>query len=250
MNLHGSSAPDYRRIHLIFANSSYGKKLKSEIRFGPYKPQSLTNQEWIKILGRDVNNLYHMPFTSRLTIRFLNGCSSPYASWNKKLSDLAIFNQAEKDALVLAATIHDWAESVIGDIPAPLKTLDQEKEELKVLKGLVVELLGSRSKYKQFVPTINSAIDNVIENRNSKLGMAFDAIERMGYYKVGLRAWILRNRYPGELQERLLMLGSGPTAPIKREREKLFYYSGIYPPVHYFMNKPINKRIIEQVLLT
>lgn len=235
-----------RKIHRVFARSEYGKKLRDQVRFGPYKPQDLPNKEWEKILGRDVNNLYHMPFTAYMTRRFVNKCRAPGKNWGKNISPHVTFYLEEEKSLVFAAQVHDWGEAVIGDIPAPFKTNADEEKELEILKKMVIDLLSRRDKSLSL--RVKKSVEEVMEDRSSKLGMAFDAVERMGYVKVGLRAWRMKDSFSGELKERLFNLATWEIAPVKREGEKLRKYAEIYPPVYEFMNDPYNVSSIKQIL--
>ena len=41
------------------------------MRYGPYKPEELSNEEWVRILGPDVNNLEHLKITLAITNDFI-----------------------------------------------------------------------------------------------------------------------------------------------------------------------------------
>ena len=49
----------FLNLHQQISASDYGKKLMKEVRYSRYKPENITNSEWEKLLGEDVNNLKH-----------------------------------------------------------------------------------------------------------------------------------------------------------------------------------------------
>ncbi len=58
---------DFLDIHLSFAETIHGQKLAENVRYERYKPDDVTNQRWVELLGADVNNLTHLTLTYGLT---------------------------------------------------------------------------------------------------------------------------------------------------------------------------------------
>ncbi|MBI2013094.1 MAG: hypothetical protein HYS88_01460, partial [Candidatus Colwellbacteria bacterium] len=101
----------FEEIYELFAGSSYGKILRQRVRYGPYKPEELSNEEWVKILGPDVNNLEHLKTTLAITNDFIYRARYPHPEWQPREIN---FSREEKELLCLTAVIHDWGEAVVG----------------------------------------------------------------------------------------------------------------------------------------
>ncbi|MDX9971090.1 MAG: HD domain-containing protein [Candidatus Gracilibacteria bacterium] len=111
-----------------FCNSDDGKILNSQVRYERYKPTTVSNERWIKILGADVNNLNHMRLTYGLTRIFLE-------------KQKGKFSNDEVNILLLTSIIHDIAEAKIGDISYDQKTDSDENEESKIATNLFQTIL-------------------------------------------------------------------------------------------------------------
>ncbi len=68
-------------IYELFAKSHYGEKLRQAIRYAPFKPENISNEKWVEILGTDVSNLEHLKFTLSLTQDFLRFSANPHKEW-------------------------------------------------------------------------------------------------------------------------------------------------------------------------
>src|SRR3989339_1894173 len=163
----------------IFTSTKYGEKLAHNIRYGRYKPQSMSNEEWRNLLGDDVNNLYHALVVYNITKEFISENNHLY---NQQLS------YDEKMTLLLAAIIHDWGEAVVGDISHGLKTETDENNEIKALHKIAKEITKS---YRGGILTAQAieSINAVVFDTSTKLGNIFKAIEHIGFFKTAMNAW-------------------------------------------------------------
>jgi hypothetical protein len=164
-------------IHAAFAATDYGKLLASKVRYEKYKPASLSNEQWVKLLGADVNNLTHMPLTYGLAKAFIEDMTRHQPDY---------FDKEEKELLQVAAIIHDQGEAIVGDISFGDKTKENEAEEKQQFTANLENFCpGVAIRDKRLIV---AARDNIVFDPTTKLGRIFNAIERVGYIRTGLRA--------------------------------------------------------------
>ncbi|HSW99508.1 MAG TPA: hypothetical protein VLH38_00555 [Patescibacteria group bacterium] len=169
---------DLLHIHEAFSATKHGKILAARVRYEKYKPEGVSNDEWIALLGPDVGNLSHLTFTYELTQKFIAHSSQ---------SQPEILTDAEATTLKVAALIHDWAEAKTGDISWGDKTAEHEAEEQAAFDASFHEFYTGDA-----TEVINRARKEVIFDHGdtkSKLGAIFNAIERVGYMTTALRAY-------------------------------------------------------------
>ncbi|NTV41464.1 MAG: hypothetical protein HGA61_04320 [Candidatus Moranbacteria bacterium] len=168
-------------LYDMFAASEHGKGLASQVRYARYKPEGITSNYWLQILGPDVCNLMHMLVMLGITKEFVVSCGGDSRNGYVR------FTRKEQHILQLVAVTHDFGEAVIGDITADKKTLANEHEEMQHLERILLELsasdngLISRDEISQIL--------NVLSDKTSKLGHAFNIIERLGYLATAIQAW-------------------------------------------------------------
>ena len=179
-----------KKFHDFFAETTYGKILAANIRFGRYKPESFTNKEWEKLLGPDINNLDHALVIYDCANDFVRECNN---GCDYKRSDPATFSEQEKCLLLLAAIIHDWGEAVVGDVIRDLKTEEHNAREMAALKEIAADVTA---KYINGIcrRMIGTVIDNIVANTATKLGAAFEMIEELANLQTALRAWTVSRR--------------------------------------------------------
>ena len=168
------SVEQITRIRQEISHSSYGQTLNNSPRWERFNLDNLPLDEWQKILGPDANNLRHMRLTDFITIGFVNLQNQVYPDY---------FNQKEINLLRITANIHDLPEAITGDKNFELKTNDDETSELKNMIFIVndINIINNNQTTKQIV--------GILEDKNSKLGKAFNVIERVGYFRTGIKAW-------------------------------------------------------------
>jgi len=168
-------ASEFLQMRTKISQSSYGQILNNSERWSRFKPDDLVFGEWQKILGYDVNNLKHMRLTDFITIGLVN--------LQNKIYPENSFTPEEKRILRITANIHDLPESLTGDKNFELKTEDDEDLELKNMNFIIndIQLEIDESATKQII--------DILKDKNSKLGKAFNVIERIGYFRTGIKAW-------------------------------------------------------------
>lgn len=222
----------FQEIHNMFAETKYGRKLQSNVRFHPFKPESMPNTEWQSLLGMDVNNLDHCLLSYVLTRSFLTSCQNFPQVWVGPLNKDAVFSRSDQERLLFTATVHDWAESIVGDIPYNQKTDADEAKELVILEGLIQAILGNR-RTNGDLKSLTEDVLETLKDKQSKTGKAFNAIERAGYVRTGIRAWQQIDRVDDPLADNFYHLGK---RVITANTSHLRSYAQIYPPMMTFLN--------------
>lgn len=182
-----SSRLRFSKIHRDFAGTEHGEVLAGQIRYSRYKPESISNEEWIDLLGRDVQNLQHMPLTYGLARQFLRH-SKYFAEHDGEVEDTSeySFTRREEEDLLLAAIWHDQAESIVGDYMVDQKQDDHEAEEIKAMGEIIKKYYGE---IEGLADRLKHIKDEIVFNRETRLGKVFNMIERVGYLRTGLRAF-------------------------------------------------------------
>ncbi len=231
----------FRDIHRTFSNTELGQALAKKTRYDRYKPEEdkpeeVKNKEWMRLLGADVNNLEHMHLTHNLTRLFIHYNENPLASWTKPIPADAQFNQRESEDLLLTAIVHDWGEAVTGDKMFDLKKDSDEVEELEIMHEISQDLYGG-GENTELLGRIRTVLTDVLPNRSSKLGKAFNAIERIGYLRTGLRAWDLSHTQNEEKQELTTGLQWLTNNVLLNQIPALVEYAQLYPAVHAYLTQ-------------
>ena len=210
----------FRDVHKDFSQTTAGNRLNNNPRYKDFIGQ-LGIKDWQNVLGFDVNNLEHGRLTQGIVYCFIN---------NINQSDSEIkFTTEEQKLLLLTAVVHDWPEGFTkkGDISYERKNENDEKEELALIEKIITEMLGPDSL------EISIQIKNILEDKNSKLGMTFNAIERIGYLRTALIAWKKSKNTNEATSSNLVLLTNNVflnTLP------KTIEYSSIFSPVKDFLN--------------
>lgn len=161
-------------IHRGFAQTEFGEVLASRVRYEKYKAATITNEQWVQLLGADVNNLTHLPLTYGLTKAFIRSAAE---------SQPEFLDAGEQDVLKASALIHDWAEAIVGDVSFGDRTDEHDRAEQQAFGANLASFYRGDA-----TGLIDRARNEVIFNPGSKLGQVFNAIERVGYLRTALRA--------------------------------------------------------------
>lgn len=161
-------------IHHSFASSELGERLGAQVRYEKYKPEEVSNERWVELLGADVNNLTHLPLTYGLTRVFVS---------KLRIQHPGMLSEHEEQVLQTAGLVHDWAEVIVGDISYGDKTQEDEAKEHQHLFEL-----ASRFNEGALGKLIDEAVREVVFAPESKLGHIFNTVERAGYVRTGIRA--------------------------------------------------------------
>lgn len=168
---------DILAVHDAFAQTRYGQALASRVRFERYKPAQVTNEQWVDLLGADVNNLEHMVLTYGLTKQLI-----------KQTEEAVPGSIAPNEQILLkvGAITHDQAEAIIGDITYSEKTSDDESAERHTFRQYAEAF--SPGIAPEFRELVMEAQDKIVFDRSTKLGAMFSAVESIGYVRTALRA--------------------------------------------------------------
>jgi len=179
----------FEKIHEMFAKTNYGYILKHRIRWNMFKPTEYSGYEWERTLGPDANNLDHLLVAYEQTKDFLKNEGR--------------FTKKEQEQLLFTSIVHDWAEPAVGDIMRYVKTKQDDERELKLLKNVLHEVLG-----QDVDPSTIQKTCDILRNKDSKLGRAFNTIETIGYFETAFRAWGQSKKVNGDMKMRLKWLTS------------------------------------------
>lgn len=168
-------------LHRVFSATEHGDRLAQQVRFERYKLPETTNEQWINLLGADVNNLQHMPLTTGLTRDFIGRFNDRIES---RPQPTAKISEEQAQLLCLTAMTHDWGESVLGD-----STYDHAGTTKVAEKQAVTDIIQSLplARNLDFYSRINAAKEIVFDS-SSHLGRIFNTIERVGYMRTALHA--------------------------------------------------------------
>ena len=185
----------YSELHRAFSETSHGQKMSENIRFAKYNLSGMPNDEWEKLLGRDVNNLEHMSLTHGITVAFIRYCETYQPE---------LLTDEEKKMLLLTAITHDWGEAIRGDVSFGDKTQQEEAQEIKDFDLVVDSVSYGSFNYEE----IKQAQEIAFDHHGSKLGRIFYTIERLGYMRTALEASeiVRAQRQPDETTYGLIWL--------------------------------------------
>jgi hypothetical protein len=198
--------------------------LSSTLRYERYMVNE-TPEQWIDLLGPDVCLLTHANTTEEITKKFI--------IYNAK-NGLQITSD-EKEKMLIAPLIHDWGEIIIdgegiGDITFEKKNAQHETVEISIFKKVI-----SSVKEKLVADQLLSIYLDVVMKENQKLGMMFNAIERLGYMQTAIIAYNGKNG--GYIKNWKGLVGN----VLSYQIITLLEYSKDYPYVSYFLTKNKNK---------
>lgn len=154
-------------LYRTFQASEYGQELESRTRFDVFKPDFVGTAMWTRLLGQDVNNLYHMTHTV--------GIANEFSQYNG-------LDRESRGKLLRTAVTHDWGEAIIGDIPLPDKTDADESREEVAYRHIATDLLGQHGE------ELSDEVWEVLSHHDKDHGDMFRAIEYVGYCTTAIRA--------------------------------------------------------------
>lgn len=205
-----------------FCSSEHGLSLAGTPRWDMQRPPHITHEEWLSILGRDADNLQHMKLSYDITNLFIH-----YDDGSLNI------DSEEKDLLRLAAISHDWGKSINpengngGDISYELKTSQQADEELEMYRQVFATILGDVDVKTKFI------IESTASKKDTKLGLIFDAIERLGYLRTAKIAFDKSKETDDMvLKSHLEWLTAGT---LSNQMITLMEYSADYTPVRKYL---------------
>lgn len=231
-----SDVVPYHEIHDAFAVSAHGERLGRCVRYDSYRPGHVSHEAWESLLGVDVNNLQHMSLVEHMTGGFVRASRARVEN-GERVDARAIFSPDDEGLLRLAAIIHDWGESVVGDITYRKKSAEHERLEHMALSDLIA---GQASEHGMSAPDsrvlaerMQHARIHILKDSSSRLGMAFNAIERTGYMRTAMRAWDVCDYVSDDVVRDSLQWIT--TDVLAGSTRTLLEYSEIYPHTQIYM---------------
>lgn len=106
-----------------------------------------------------------------------------------------MFTDREAKLLVLTNLVHDYHEGITGDLPAPDKTEDFHKMELRANQEIISKFMDG---------FLVMDIEKVMGDFEGKtfVGRAFNAVENLGYFETGIKAWLFKDHPALSVEER------------------------------------------------
>ncbi|MEX0919574.1 MAG: adenylyltransferase/cytidyltransferase family protein [Candidatus Saccharimonadales bacterium] len=208
--------------HNSFIQSDFGQKLSESIRFARFKPEHISDEDWVDTLGVDIDSLKHMPLIYGMTRAFLNECRN--TDTNRAVS----FSEEQEKVLLFAAITNNWGEVETGNTAYDQKTVDVESREKDAYRKVAEEIIGRDIDIKT-----RMLIERTVFDRYSELGQAFDAIQKVSYLRIGLIAY--KKAYEAEdavLSNHLKWLCANV---LSNQIIMLMEYSKKYPPIRKFL---------------
>lgn len=187
-------------IHQRFAQTEFGQRLQRSVRFERFKPDHVSNDAWQRLLGLDVNNYDHMHITEQLAQHFLQNCRKDPFFQGKEPQ----FTEDDEKYISLTARTHDDIEGFAGfrDISFDLKTAQDEKDELATMTVFMQQapvLLSDDPEDQAVLRQHLLKVPEILGDKTGVLGQAFNAIERLGYMRTGIRAWQVSQHIPDDV---------------------------------------------------
>jgi hypothetical protein len=208
------SSTDIFAIHTAFAATEYGEALAANIRYEKYNLTHLPNEEWVGLLGADVNNLTHMPLTYGLATSFIR---------ETERVEPGSFGEADQTLLKVAAIGSDIS---FGD-----KTeADEAEEKVQFERNVEAFCPGASVAIKKLIV---QARDEVVFDSTTRVGLVFNAIERTGYVRTALRAsGHIQADTAGEAEPGFRWIVADV---LSNQPPKLIDYAGDYPAVNNYL---------------
>jgi hypothetical protein len=219
----------FKKFYFKFGETEYGKKLEKEIRYERFKPDSISSELWEQVLGPDVNNLKHHLVSYDITNDFLR--------YDGKYN----FDYREKKFLIISSIMHDWGESIVGDVVFDHKNDEHEKREFLALQKILNEINFNEDDRVDF----QESFEKVLKGKDEKLSITFNAIERLGYLFTGIRAWQKGYEILSKdkvFSESLWWLANNVAL---NQAKKLIEYGESYGAVKFYLNK--NEKIVSEI---
>ena len=165
----------YGEVERAVKASEYGQILSANVRYDKYRHPSVSPEEWVALLGRDVSNMEHMPLTRGIAQIFIRH-SQQYQP--------ELLEPNDEFVLPLAGSIHDIGEAIATDKSYGDKTSEDEaKEIVEFDKALDIVFA------EEYPPHFQAAKDIVFDHKGlTERGKKFFAIECLGYMRTAMNA--------------------------------------------------------------
>lgn len=208
----------------MLAESNYGQLLRENVG-ARYKMWAWSDQaRFIEVMGPDVDPVLHGAHQAETVVK-------PFVEF-QNVSDRPHFTYEEANLLYITNLLHDAHEGLTGDIPKPDKTPESDAQELRINRQVVSELMGWRNGHP-LLEGMQQIMGDVAGT--TRIGRAFEAIERAGYLQTGLRAWSMRNHSQLNFSERFRTVAMGRIVSLDSAAH-LLKYANEFPYVDHLLS--------------
>jgi 5'-deoxynucleotidase YfbR-like HD superfamily hydrolase len=176
---YGNDSLSLIEFEALLSETTYAQILKGRPRFDYFRPISVTPEEWINMLGPDVDNYLHGQYTLGIAREFFKRDGR--------------YNTSDSSIVQLTCLDHDMPEAITGDKRKPDMTPEDDRIQAEILCDILDELLPQvlgRTRTNE----ITRETVNILLDKESKLGKTFEAIERIGYAETALKAWKIKKQ--------------------------------------------------------
>jgi hypothetical protein len=168
-------ASGYAGVEAVFRESEYGNTLGEKVRYDKYRHPSVSTEDWVKLLGRDVSNLEHLSLTRGIALGFIR---------HSKTYQPDLLDTEDELVLPLTGSLHDWGEAITGDISYGDKTKNHDIEE-----ALALDVVANSLYPDEFPALVEEAKAVVFDHDGeTKRGKIFFTIECLGYLRTAMIA--------------------------------------------------------------
>jgi hypothetical protein len=135
------------------------------------------------------------------------------------------FTWREAKLLVMSNIVHDYHEGITGDLPAPEKTEEFHALELEANQHILDKFLDK---------ALTNDIRKVMGDFEGKtvVGRAFNAIENLGYFETGIKAWYFKDHPALSAEEKGKSYSMGLNV-VRASVQSLEAYRQEFPYVDY-----------------
>src|SRR3989344_5016756 len=218
----------YQSINQIFFEPDLRYQLTSNIRYDRYRI-SETPQQFVNLLGPDVRFVTHPGVTYNIAKKFIE-------AQNKSSNPLT---HDEKFALLTASIVHDWGELKLGELGHGDKTFEVHDDVDVNNERIVFERITDRVIDLSDKDFIRDVYNNIAQDKDSRLGKMFNAIERIGYLQTAL------NSFRGEKGKRIKNWVGLTGNVLSNQIILLLEYAEEYPYVRTVLKE--NKSVISDL---
>lgn len=175
-------------IPKLFKRTLFEGTLARNTRFGDFKPTSGSHARWVELLGADVHNSRHMAQQSGL-LRQMILYHEAYLMRGRLLPTDANLTATEQREIQVTGQLHDVAESIIPDMPDPLKTAGSEEAEFAIMEWMIPTIFQGFDP-EGIAAITKRTIQTLRHQKEDKQGRFFRTGEIAGYFRTAMSGWM------------------------------------------------------------
>jgi hypothetical protein len=175
-------------IPQLFKRTLFEGTLARNTRFGDFKPKTASHERWGQLLGADVHNSHHMPQQTGL-LRQMLLYHEAYLMKGGLLPADANLSVVEQREIQVTGQLHDVAESIIPDMPDPLKTTADGEAEFAILEWMIPTIFHGFDP-EGIAAITKRTIHTLRHQKDDKQGRLFRTGEIVGYFRTAMAGWM------------------------------------------------------------